>query len=363
MSERIRVLHIIDSFDLGGGQTVLANLLRAMDRQRYEPEVACMHGQGVFWKEFVELGIPVHSLSPHKLLPVYLARIAKLILTRRPQIVHCHLFGSNWIAKPLAALLGVPVRIAHDHCNDGLRYEQPVARWLDTWTNCLSSHICAVSGSTRDFLIEHEGIEPERVSLIYNGIDLGRFGTSVARKRGERFVVIGVGRLHPQKNFSLFLDVAAELLGRDLPVDFRIAGTGPEEEALRDKAKVLGIDAHVQFLGHVSDVVGLYQGADALLMTSRFEGTPITVLESMAMQLPIVAPRLDGISEVLQDGQDALLIEPAEPVRFADAIERLIREPKLGARLAQSAESKVRRRHSAEAMAAAIEEIYERCLA
>src|SRR4026207_527355 len=113
-SEKVRVLHIIDSFDLGGAQTALLNLLRALDRNRYQPEVACMHGRGVFWSEFAALGMPVHSLSPRKWLPLSLWRLAHLLRARQFSIVRCHLLGANWIAKPLAAQLGVPVRINHD---------------------------------------------------------------------------------------------------------------------------------------------------------------------------------------------------------------------------------------------------------
>jgi glycosyltransferase involved in cell wall biosynthesis len=138
---KVRVLHVIDSFDLGGGQTALLNLLRATNRERFAPEVACMHGHGVFWDEFAALGIRVHSLSPKKKVPLYLVRLVQLILLRRPMIVHCHLFASNWIAKPLATLLLVRVRINHDQCNDGLRHEKPLLRWLDAATNLMSSHI------------------------------------------------------------------------------------------------------------------------------------------------------------------------------------------------------------------------------
>src|SRR5437762_6172551 len=134
MKPRVRILHVIDSFDLGGGQTALLNLLRATNRERYEPEVACMHGRGVFWDEFEKLGVPVHSLSPRKWLPLYIPRLAALIRARRFDIVHCHLFGANWIAKPLAALLGVPVRINHDQCNDELRYDSSFAFGLDQLT-------------------------------------------------------------------------------------------------------------------------------------------------------------------------------------------------------------------------------------
>lgn len=358
MSARIRVLHVIDSFDLGGGQTALLNLLRAANRERYEPEVACMHGRGVFWEEFERLGVPVHSLSPRKWLPLYIPRLAALIRARRFDIVHCHLFGANWIAKPLAALLGVPVRINHDQCNDALRYESSLAFALDQITNRCSSHVCAVSKSTRDFLVKREGVPGERVSLVYNGVDLARFAPPAERTSHERFVVLGVGRLHAQKNFALFLEVAQQFPA----AEFRVAGTGPEEAMLRALATSLGIAERVQFLGHVADTRALYADADALLMTSRFEGTPLTVLEAMAMRLPIVAPRLDGIGEILSDGEDALLIDPPECAGFVAALTRLVAEPALTQRLTTSAEAKVRARFSAEAMTAQVEAIYERCL-
>lgn len=359
---QVRVLHVIDSFDLGGGQTALLNLIRATNRKRFEPEVACMHGHGVFWDEFAALGIPVHSLSSNKKVPLYLVKLAKLILTRRPVIVHCHLFGSNWIAKPLATALGVRVRVNHDQCNDGLRYDKPVLRWIDAATNLMSSHICAVSASTRDFLVQREHVNPGKVSLVYNGIDVDRFKPRGPQVRNDAFVVAGVGRLHPQKNFMLFLDVAAELLRRGLPMRFVIAGTGPEDEMLRKRCATLGIAKQVQFLGHVKDTASLYAASDVLLMTSKFEGTPLTILEAMAMRLPVVAPQLDGIGEILQNGVDGLLIDSTDSARYADAIAKLYKDRDYAKRLAGEAERNVRQNFSSQSMAAAVERIYEGCL-
>lgn len=358
----VRVLHVIDSFDLGGAQTALLNLLRATDRDHYQPEVACMHGRGVFWSEFAALGIPVHSLSPRKWLPLYLWRLARLLRAQRFSIVHCHLFGANWIAKPLAALLGVPVRINHDQCNDALRHESRAALALDRFTNRWSSHICAVSASTRDFLLARERLPADRVSLVYNGVDLSRFTPPAEPPRAVPFVVLGVGRLSPQKNFALFLE-AAQLIARDFPeTRFQIAGTGPEEKTLQTQSRSLGLGDCVTFLGHVSDTRALYARAHALLMTSRFEGTPLTLLEAMAMRVPIVAPNLDGIGEILTHERDALLVDRSTGAEFAAAVTRLIREPELALRLAVAGEATVRDRFSARTMAAQVEAIYERCL-
>lgn len=360
----VRVLHVIDSLDLGGAQTVLRHLLRALDRTRYAPEVAAMHGHGVFREDFRALDIPVHSLSPRRWLPWYVPALAGLLLRRRPQIVHCHLFGANWIAKPLAALCGVPVRISHDHCNDAVRYESTLARGIDTWTNRLSTHVCAVSASTRDFLLQQEGLPPERVSLIYNGVDLDRFDPQrvPARRDAAQPLIVGVGRLHPQKDFSTFLEVAARLAARDSRVRFVIAGEGPEEAILRTRANALGLSERLRFAGHVQDMAALYASADLLLLTSRYEGTPMTVLEAMAMHVPVVASQLDGLAEALVSGEDCFLAPPGDVEAFAARVESLLADAALRAHVVARARQKVETRFSARTMTQQMEAIYERCL-
>ncbi|HEX5177259.1 MAG TPA: glycosyltransferase [Chthoniobacteraceae bacterium] len=359
----IRVLHVIDSLDLGGAQTALAGMIKYCDRARFEPEVATMHGRGVFWEPFTALGVPVHSLSPRKWIPLFIPRFLRLVRKRRPHIVHCHLFAANWIAKPIAANAGVPVRINHDQCNDQLRERHRAALAMDTVTNRLSSHICAVSSSTRDFLIRRERISPARVSLVYNGVDLSRFTPRPRARSDGKLVVLGVGRLHPQKNFTLFLDAAAILAAKNPNALFRLAGTGPEEAKLRAHAAKLGIASRVEFLGHVSDTPALYADADVLLMTSLYEGTPLAILEAMATRVPIVARRVDGIAEILEDGGNALLCAGADPALFAEALEKLAVHRALRERLVAAAEEKVRASFSALAMARHVEAIYDRCLA
>ena len=321
-----------------------------------------MHGRGVFWNEFAALGLPLHSLSPRKWLPMYVWRLARLLRAREFPIVHCHLFGANWIAKPLAALLGVPVRINHDQCNDAWRSQSRAALAIDRLTNRWSSHICAVSASVQHFLLTHERVSPARISLVYNGVDLARFPAPAERPAPAPFIVLGVGRLSPQKNFGLFLETACQI-SREFPqTRFEIAGTGPEATILENRSAALGLGDRLTFLGHVEDTRALYARAHALLITSRFEGTPLALLEAMAMRLPIVAPRLDGIGEIVTHERDGLLVENGTSADYAAAMARLIREPALGVRLASAAAITVRERFSAQIMAAEVEAIYERCL-
>ena len=371
-SARIRVLHVIDSFDLGGAQTALLHLVRHRDTERFDVEVATMHGRGVFWDRFAETGVPVHSLAPWKWLPVYFLKLAALLIARRFDVVHSHLFGANLLAKPLAALLGVRVLVNHDQCNDRARIDSRALFLADKITNRLSSHICAVSRSIRDFLVEHERVPADRVSVVYNGVDLKGITPGVVTREAARgkiglsrdsFVVAGVGRLHPQKNFALFLDVAAEALKRsNAPLHFVIAGTGPEEAMLRERTKSLGIGARVTFAGFIADMHLIYAASDALMLTSLFEGLPLTVLEAMAMGVPVIASRLDGIGEILVDGVDSRLATSGNCEEFATALLQTVSQPEIAHRLADAARKKVESTFSAETMAREVEAIYDRCL-
>ena len=365
-----RVLHIIDSLHLGGAQEVVLNLATCGSK-RFHHEVATMHGRGIYWNRLKQVGVKVHSLSPHKFVPLYLASIPWRLVADRPDILHCHLIPSNIIAKPLGALLGVPVIINHDHTNDTRRAESRFLLALDRFSNRFAKHIVAVSASCRDFLITREFIPEKDVTLVPNAIDLQRFSPSAVRREEARValglppsvrVIAGVGRLNPQKNFSLFLDIASQLTARFSDLHFLLAGDGPEEKMLREKAATLGLSDRVTFSGYVADTRQVYLAADVLLMPSRYEGLPMTLLEAMAMGLPVVASQLDGIAEVIGDGREGFLAPSDDASLFVERISALLQDASLSSRLAKNARAKIEASFSVERMTSAVESIYDRFL-
>jgi glycosyltransferase involved in cell wall biosynthesis len=365
-----RVLHIIDSLHLGGAQEVVLNLATC-GSSRFRHEVATLHGHGIYWDRLKKAGIKVHSLSPHKFLPVYLASILWRILADRPDILHCHLIPSNIIAKPLGALLGVPVIINHDHTNDPHRIDNKILLALDKSTNRFAHHIIAVAAACRDFLTTHESIPPEKISLVPNAIDLRRFSPGEASRDEARArlglpvasrIVAGVGRLNPQKNFALFLDIAAQLAPRFPGLHFLLAGDGSEEQMLREKASALGIANRVTFSGYVADTRLVYLAADVLLMPSRYEGLPMTLLEAMAMGLPVVASKLDGIAEVIGDGSEGFLVPSDDAALFVERTAALLADAELSSRISKNARAKIEASFSVERMTSSVEDIYDRFL-
>ncbi|MFZ2088323.1 MAG: glycosyltransferase [Desulfobaccales bacterium] len=370
---KYRILHVIDHLGSGGAQEAVCQLVKYGQTQRFEPEVVTLHGYGHYWDVLRSWGVPVHSLVPQGFaraaIPFIFLKLFMLLARKRYDVVHTHLIGANVLTAPLAALYRVPVRFTHDQTMDDVRDYSLVHRWLDGLANRFNHHVIAVSSSIRTFLCRKEKISPQKISVIYNSVDLNRFSPSAdpeAQERARRkfglppeaLIVGGVGRLHYQKNFPLFLEVAAQVCARLPQAMFVIAGEGPERDALAEMSRKLGIDQRVRFLGFIKDMPALYQCLDLLLLTSHFEGTPLTVLEAMAMGVPVVASQVDGVAEVLEHDRDGLLAPPGRGEVFVDQVCGMLQDRSLRQRLSRAGQAKARRHYSAEAMVRQVEALY-----
>ena len=369
MSAPRRILHVIDSLDLGGAQTFLLDLVSHHDRTRFIPEVAVMHGTGVYTKAFEDVGVPVHSLSPGRFPPFYIPNFWKLMKGGDYDLLHFHLFGANLCAKPLAIMSGHPAIVVHDQCNDASRDQNPLLLAADAFWNQKSHRIIAVSESTRRYLLSHEDLDDASVVTISNGIDTERFRPAIggqcksARSEleipADAFVIGGVGRLVSQKNFLLFLKVASNILKKYPEIRFAIAGTGPLDTILRAEAENLGISSRILFLGHVSNRQSLYHALDILMITSDFEGTPMTLLEAMASGIPVVASAVDGISEVCSDGVDSLLARPGDSISFEQSLSRIIRDQALRDDFASAGRRTILERYDIKGITERVERVYD----
>ncbi len=366
----IKVLQIIDHLGSGGAQTVLLNLLKFRNQQDFSYTVACLHGKGSVAEELEAIGVPVVSLSPGKLPPLYVPNLAKLLFQERFDIVHCHLFGANWLARPTAALCGQKTIFTHDHCNDALR-DRLGPFLIDRLTNLLSCKILAVSRTTREFLLRQEGLSDEVVDYFTNGVDVEAFGPPSPEARAafrarwglkpEDFVVGGIGRLVSQKDFTTFLRAAALVAERLPSARFVIFGEGPEEAELKALAGTLGLGDCVQFAGYVGDRQAVYGAIDLLLLTSRYEGTPMVLLEAMAAGVPICATGVDGTAEVLTSRETALLFPPADPHAAAEAVLEMQNQP-FAQKLSRAARLRVEADFSAKSLCLRLEGLYREAL-
>lgn len=360
----IRVLHIIDHLGLGGAQTAVLDMLRNRDRSVFDVEVAVMHGWGPFADALEGAGVKVHSLSPAKLPPAYVPNFLRLIREGKYDVLHFHLQASNWLMKPLAALAGAPVRISHDHTSGDIKFRGYGSLLPDAFSHLFSTRVIAVSDGVRDFLKRWEAVPRESLVVIANGVDDSTFRPAsaddrvAARQRlglpSEAFVVGGMGRLAYEKNFAAI----PELAGRHGKAVFVIAGSGPEEGMLKEKAARLGVSERVKFLGTVTDRTGFYHALDAFILPSLHEGLPMALLEAMASGVPVLASRLEGIAAALVEGEEGLLAQAGAIDEFSEKLARYEADPALRTKLATAARAKAAAEYSAATTARRVEEVY-----
>ena len=360
MDRKIRVLHLIDNLDLGGAQTVLFGWLEYFDRNRFEILLATMHAnrKSLFFSRAAKLGICVVSLSPRRWLPFYLVTLPWLLFRGRFDVVHSHLYASNWIGKPLAKLFSVPAAISHDHCYDRFRFDRPLISTLDGWANRFADRILVIANSIRQELIETEGVESEKIEIMRNGLPARSFAR---RPPVVRKIVGAAGRLVAWKRFDRFLRVGKHLLELDSEYQFRLAGSGPREQSLRLLAKELGISEKVVWCGAVSNMDDFFRSIDLFLLSSEFEDLPMVLLEAMYQRVPAAAVTVNASRAELAG--DILPLDPRDTeAEWAKAIHGLFQDPEACLRLGERGRSLIEQEYMAENCVKRLENLYTELL-
>ena len=359
----IRVLHVIDHLGLGGAQSALLDLVGGMDRSRFHIEVATMHGRGLFADQLEAKKVKVHSLAPGKWPPLYIPNLVRLLRNGRYDVLHFHLQGSNWLAKPLSAFVTGAKRVAHDHSSADLRFRKWWSLAPDALTHLFSNRVVAVSGGVADFLRHREFVPADKIAVVPNGVDTEMFcpTTQAAREKARvalgvspsRFVAGALGRLAPEKNFQ-----SLATLARAMPeVLFVIGGTGPERDAL---LAATGGAENFRLLGEVSDRPSFYAALDVFVLPSLHEALPMTVLEAMASGVPVVASDLEGVSSAL--GGTGLLVPAGDIGALERALLSLVADSAVASRLSPAARERVNGLYDARLSARKIEDIYRQIL-
>jgi glycosyltransferase involved in cell wall biosynthesis len=290
--------------------------------------------------------------------------LLRLLRSERIDVVHAHMFGSNLWATILGRLAGVPVIVTHEHT---WSFEgQPIRRFLDRELIArFGSRCIAVSADDRRKMIEIEGIPPDDIVLLPNGISAPPNGPhgDVRAELGIAAtapVVGAVGNLRPQKNTVALVEAVAEL-APDFP-DLRLllVGHGPERQRVIDRARELAVEEHVLLLGQRKDVWDILAALDVAVLASIFEGSPLSVMEYMEAGLPVVATSVGGVPDLVDDGVSGLLVEPRDPVALAAAIRSLLQDPARAADMGARGRRRRREEFDIAVMVRRMEDLYER---
>ena len=358
MNEPIRVLHFIDSLKYGGAETLLFELTSRLDAYGFHPTVFyCEPGPLV--EDFVNQKIPVTHLPwLARVDPLLLVRMVKVIRKERPQIVHTHLFKSDFHGRFAARIAGVPVLVSTLHnCNAWA--QNPLFGLTYGFTARFTDKIIAVADEVRDYAIRYLRIPPQKLLTISNAVSIERFegksreGLAVRKEFNisPDTPLLGiVGRLEPQKNHENFLRAAQRIHEYNQNVRFLIVGDGSLRDQLVALTKALGLQDAVIFCGLRKDIPAVMAALDVLVISSHYEGLPVALLEAMAAGRPIVSTAVNGVPSVVEDGESGILVEPSNSNALADACLRLIDNPDLRRKMGQNGHERIQSRYSMTAM-------------
>ncbi len=357
-------MFVITSMPVGGAETLLVELVRRLDRSRFLPELCCLKDLGPLG-ETLAGEIPVHhGLLTRKTDVSVLWRLAGLMRRRRIDAVVTVGAGDKMFWGRLAArLAGVPVIASALHSTGWPDRVQFANRLLAPITDAF----IAVAEPHGRYLAAHEGCTASKIRVIPNGVDVERFRprppNETLRKEFDLAAgapVVGiVAALRPEKNHSLFLRAAARVRRAMPDARFLIVGDGPQRGELEALAGSLGISDAVRFLGTRSDVPEVLSLIDVLALSSHIEANPVSILEAMAAEKPVVATRVGSVDKAVQDGRSGYLVSPGREEELAGRLIELLRDRSRAAAFGRAGRQYVLEHASIERMVTGYEDMLE----
>jgi len=370
----LRVVHLVSLLGwAGGGERFAARLVAALDPERFDrhycvtrwdPERDAGPGTETELELLRESGVDFIGLRRRGKLDLLAWRpLLRLLRSEQVDVIHAHMFGSNVAGVVLGRLARVPVVVAHEQTWD---YQgRPVRRFLDRELIARGSDaFIAVSSEDRRRMIEIERIPPEDIVLIPNAVPQGEpaSGRDVRSEFGigaDDPVVGVVAMMRPQKALEVLLEAAAILTHRFPTLRVVLVGGGSKQPGLEARAAELGLGERVLMPGQRDDVADLIASFDVATLSSDFEGTPLALMEYMDAARPIVATRVGGIPDLVDDGVEALLVPPRDPPALAEAIGELLSDRERAAELGERARERRRREFDIDVTAERVGELYE----
>src|SRR6476646_1685750 len=373
---------------MGGPALHVAYLTAGLAQRGYDTTlVAGSLARGEDSMAFVadELGLDVRRISElHRdISPVRdviaALRLARLIRRERPQILHTHTAKAGAVGR-LAALLAGPARppvIVHTFHGHVLRgYFGPVrTRFflaLERWLAAHTTALIAVGPQVRDDLVALGVAPPERFVVVRLGIELEERvrpqddGRAETRRYlglpGDRFVVGWVGRMTAVKRTDDVLEAFRLVREQGVDACLCLVGDGPDRERIERRAAELGVIRDTLFLGYQEDVAPYYAAFDALVLPSANEGTPVSVIEALAAETPVVATRVGGVPDVVREGEEGFLVDAGDTAELAERLTRLAGDPQLRRRLGKSGRERVVKRYAVDRLLDDIDSLYEELL-
>ena len=329
-TSRIKIAFFTGSFQYGGTERYLLNILKNIDRQKFDPTVMCFYKSGELLPEIQRLNINIEVFPINKGLfnPTGIKSFIKAFLflkNNNIQILHTLADWANFFGVFAGKFAGTKVIIVS---------QRNMGHWITRkryYYACkiiykyIANGILVNAYSIKKYLTNEFGILPSKIEVIHNGISFN--GTPCKKSNTEQTknkIVAGfIGRLHPVKGFSVLLEAAQNVIKNYHDIEFLVVGDGPERDEIRIKVENYRLKENFKFVGFQKDVLSFIYRMDFVILPSKSEGFPNVVLEAMACQKPVLATRVGGVPEIVIDGETGIMIEPGDVSALSNSINNL----------------------------------------
>jgi len=364
---RINILHIAEDLSIGGVEELVRIIVTGLDRKKYNVYVCCIEEGGQTAKELIDSGIKVDILgmkSYHNLFNIL--RLKRYIKEKKIDVIHSHMYFANSFGSIAAILAKTPVLIstAYSSYYELKKRNILMAHFLSKFTD----RIIAASNSIKEFTVKQQKISADKFTVIHDCASTERFSKDIDSSLVKKelgidldYSVVGcVARLNAVKGHSYLIQAAAEVLKIDPKVKFLLVGDGPLRDELQELSAHLGIRNNIIFTGSHRDIPEMISAMDIFVLPSALrEGCPLSILEAMAMSRPVVASRLGGIPEEVEDGKSGILVTPKDSKALADAIIKLLSDKKLAIEMGREGRKIFEEKFSQETMLIKLESLYD----
>lgn len=366
----VNVLHLRDTYEIGGPGKTILETHRAMDRNRFRLHLGVFlrHGEpedSPFIAEAKRLGMPVHFIKGgHAYDLRMISRVIKLVRTLQIDIVHAHEVKSDFIAYLSARFYPIPI-VTTLHGWIGNSLKQRLFAKLDKRIVRGFDRVIAVSRRIEEELLA-AGVPGERLRMVHNAIVVERY-----RRTGRRGIlaeVIGrpivgpviasLGRLSPEKGHADLIDAVDRVVRFGQKVSLVLIGDGPERTKLLQQINERGLQGVVHLPGYIQEPQRLFEEIDLMVLPSHTEGLPNAALEALLMEVPVLATRVGGTPEVITDGITGRLVSPHSPEELAAGLLEFLSAPESWKQMAMQGKDMVKATFNFQARTRRVEDIY-----
>jgi len=362
----VKLTYIIDTLAVGGAEKLLLSTLKKLNKEKYDITVCTMMKENDLIEDFRKLGVKVVCLNMYNKRDIRgFFKLYRYFKSHKIEIVHTHLVEANIFGRYAALLAGVPIIISTEHSVDDWKanpqsIKSKLRLFFDKIAANHSNGIIAVSDKIKKHIINYEKINPAKITVIKNGIEIEKFDNSFNNsKKGNTIVLGSVGRLCKAKGYEYLLKAFIKVKEKISNTKLLIAGDGPLREQLEKLARNLHISTDVTFMGVLNNIPAFLNEIDIFVLSSVREGLPLSLLEAMAAEKPIIATAVGGIPEVIDNGSDGIIVTATNVDELKDAIISLLQDEDKRRAIGKNARNKVINYFSIESMVNELESFYD----